>query len=1020
MTNDLELQIYNLRAQLHQGDDLSVLLTLLKDIEDLAAEHPIKNVYDLLEHAYYVLKEATSDTPEAAQEIIVQRLLPWLIAADQPESAGLARGMNRDTLSDWINQYPEKAREKLLHSCLDVLSEALRSKPTADLCWTISGLGYWRADLAAGLWEIIQVNDGELGDVALRALTRLGPREPERPRLLEELHRRIERRMTTPLLAALSDIADVSTIPVLGRCFEQEAGDREAAFARTLALVALSTIADKHDTDLSVQQAAWQLIVKIYTSDYDRYTFDIYLGSNIAPFCNDPRVPFNLMEWLELHPQDSERDADRRRLLCLRMSECIRPHQVEGMVPSIPRQSLALIRLDACRNSRNTGLWSTWESNLKQQAWTTLLLLGHPSTLSISLFKKAIVQEDSGFLKGKLMELLACFRWKSLPDEVLTWITEKVDVKRETAPQELPFRRGAESLARSAGTRQAFDALLASGTRFDGALLRETANALASVSVTLVRQGDSEIIEKLLETIEGGQEEDQRRAAIEALVWMASADLFPVQHLSRIVALIEDETRGVDERSRIVHILGAIPREQAPVDILVLLQQLIRSEQTAIASSAVEALVQNGAALDMPELLEKRLSFTQVKGRWTSQFSPYSTNWIVGMVVTLYHYDPERLALVMASLIEGVSAFMLPLVLRDLDEIHRAQHRALPTEVGRALLAQLEKMLGTQFTAPEELLELCAGLLPDDFGEREWEAQWEAWAPETRVALARALGQGEYTRKRVQERAIEQLLLLMGDAQYRVRREAYRSLAEVAPDILLCITAAWAHAPSMELRSRAAEALGWLVAETDQDRVTNDLTSVLASDPDLLVRQALSRSNEERRQRTWANEYLRLVRQAYRKNNKTRLSAWRYAHALGLTGDDATITELEADLATEKLPLHERQWVIWILNNTRESWKKTVEKWPKSWFAWKGQLICQRGQIRTLGNLHLNGQFFLYRGTDETSDSDNWRGIFSPDLPNMVPSGDLLTFAMSDGRGGQLTLGRLVGDMRLVERAVLR
>ncbi len=137
----------------------------------------------------------------------------------------------------------------------------------------------------------------------------------------------------------------------------------------------------------------------------------------------------------------------------------------------------------------------------------------------------------------------------------------------------------------------------------------------------------------------------------------------------------------------------------------------------------------------------------------------------------------------------------------------------------------------------------------------------------------------------------------------------------------------------MELRRRAAEALSWLAPGTDFDLVANDLKRVLASDPDLLVREALIRSNAERRQRVWANEYLLHMRQAYRKNNKARLSAWRYAHALGLTGDDAIIAELEADLAKERLALYERQWVIWALNNTKESWKKTADKWPKPWSA---------------------------------------------------------------------------------------
>jgi hypothetical protein len=63
----------------------------------------------------------------------------------------------------------------------------------------------------------------------------------------------------------------------------------------------------------------------------------------------------------------------------------------------------------------------------------------------------------------------------------------------------------------------------------------------------------------------------------------------------------------------------------------------------------------------------------------------------------------------------------------------------------------------------------------------------------------------------------------MRDAQYRVRREAYRSLATVAPDILLCTAAAWAHAPIMELRRRVAEALSRLTSGTDFELVVNDL-----------------------------------------------------------------------------------------------------------------------------------------------------------------------------------------------------
>ncbi len=82
-------------------------------------------------------------------------------------------------------------------------------------------------------------------------------------------------------------------------------------------------------------------------------------------------------------------------------------------------------------------------------------------------------------------------------------------------------------------------------------------------------------------------------------------------------------------------------------------------------------------------------------------------------------------------------------------------------------------------------------------------------------------------------------------------------------------------------------------------------------------------------------------------------------------------------------------------------------------------MIYQRGQINVASVPTLSGKFLLYQETDETSRPNNWRGIFAPDLSNTTPDGELLTFTLADGLGGQLTLAGLVGDMWLVERAAL-
>ena len=1010
--DDLAQRVQLLQFRLYQEAKVKDLLATLDEIETLVSEHPAENTYDLLARVYNALCDATRDEPDLTLNQMLQRLLRWLIVSDLPDSADYARSEGREILTKWLDQYPEDMRLGLLQPILDELATALHTSPTTDLCWTISSLGYRRPNIVAGLWEVVRQNDNKLGDVALRALQQLGVQESERSSMLKELHHRIRLRMSNPLLGALHELGDISTIPVIFQCLHQWSTNEEISLTRMLAVGVLSNIADSHDTDALVQKKVWETIVELYESAPDRYATEIQLNSQITSHCNEPGVPSYLVLWLEHYPDDTENAIHRRYLLYLRLSECVRPRQLVGLRQPYSSKAIALIQQDASRNSKNTSRWETLESKAKQQAWEILLYLGNVAVLSIARFNKAISQETSGYLRGEIMELLACFHWRSLPKQTITWITERVDVKQDEASQELPTRLGAVRLARSAATRQAFDALLSFGLTVQGEALRETADALASVSLALAQNEEPGIVETLLAMIEGGKEGRHRTAAMQALAWIAGNDLLPQQHLSRILATLNDEKREDFERSRLVHILGLMPRGDITPDILSTLQNQARSDHSRTATSALEALAQTGELLEMPDMLEKLLHLRQVGEKWDYQPATPPSYWTVSMIVTLYRYDLQHLAPAVATLLKNASIFELTHLLRMLNEVHGSEHHLLPEEVQTALLSRLNQMQDEGYTTPTELLQTGVRLLPDAFVDQPWEQQWEAWTPETRAALAEALSQRVYTSEHTREQASRLLLLLIRDAQYKVRRAAYRSLAVLAPGILFLAGVSWAYSPIMDLRRRAAEALNWLSAEKAFRQSASGVIKELAIDPDPLVRETVVYARHERRQRDWANEYLGQVRRTYTKSNKVRLAAWRYAHALTMTGDDSIITELQADLTTRKLAPHERQWLLWIVNNTKEQWKKTVDKWPKPWFTWTGQIWYGQGQVAVDTDSLLTGTFCLYQqGTaNDSSQADRWGGVFLPDIPTVASEQKMLKLILTDGRLGQVSIMKRLRD----------
>lgn len=1001
--NDLAQHLQLIQLRLHE-EELEDLLITLQEVENLATQYPTKETYEILAYTYHALCNITTDDPDTAHDLILNRFLPWLIDPTLSESADSARGDGGKFLRQWVDQYPEDIRQDLLLLSLDVLINALQNQPTLSVCWTISYLGYRRPDVVFQLWKVINDDNGKLGNAALRALEELQVQGDDRNLLLEELHHRVEQGENNPLIGALGGLADVSTVPVIQQYLYHLSEEDIRAVVRSLALNVLADIADVHDTNSTLQSVIWKTITTLYETTPEHYAFDIHLNNEIASRCNDPDVPLHLVKWLEYYPDDSERGIYQRYLLYLRLSECVRPRQfLSTSISNLPG-ALVLLQRDASRDSRNKSLWATQESHSKEQAWETLLYLGDASVLSHGLFEQAVIQETSGYLRGQIMELLACFYWQHLPQQVLTWITERVDLQQETASQELPSRRGAEHLARSAATREVFEALLRFGLTFHGDVLRETADTLASVALTLLQQGVPGIIEDLLSTIEHGEEERHRTVAMQAVEWAAGNGLLPQQLISRIVLALRDEQRSDFERSRLAKILGAVSQADVTSDMIDTLRYAISSGQTQVAMSALEALAQTGGLLAMPDFLQERLHLSADGDQWNYLYATTANSWTVGMIGALYCHAPYRFAPAMATLLEHSRMFEIFPLLRTLDRVHGDKNRLVPPEIQVALLSRLVQFQNEMFNTPTQFLLTCAHLFPDALAQQMHNNEWDTWTPEMRAALAEALGEGQYSEETARKQAITHLLQLLCDAQYRVRRAACRSLATLCPDALLDVCTAWTYAASMELRRRAAEGLGWLpiVKEAWQKEI-HLLQQRLIADQDSLVREVMNRAALERRQRIWANEYLVQIRRVYGQKNQERLATWRYGYALTKIGDEITLAELQKDIRQPQLVPDERQWLRWIFKNMQEHWKKTMDQWPKPWFAWSGKVIYELAHVVLNSNVPLQGICNLYQkeNTDVRSQKAYWGGTFRLNTSIAVSEGEKLTLYLESGHVGQ-------------------
>lgn len=900
-------------------EDVTALLDRL-DILPTVADAVALNLGDVKARGFHRLQQLTSDDPASALRLILDHLLPFC-QRHFPETESdmvIAQRHSRETLREWLNQYPDEDRIPLRERVLDALHAGLVSAAAEDVGDTVAVIGFRRDDIIEVLRGLAN-SDDEQGDAALSNLVALGVPAEEREPILDQLHARLAQRCNQRLIFSLTRLADPRSVdPVRDRL---QRPDEHGAFL----LRVLSAIADRWDADDALQDRIGQVFVEVLGTYKDRFARELYLGSDVLPRCNSAEVVRWLLQQLTMVVGDDERAANNRWHLYLRLADCIRPRQVEGWSGSAEHfpKALDLVRGDACQNSKMSGRSRTFEYIVKEEAWETAFRFGSDQILSWYDLAADPRHEQNALARRHITSRLACFRFQHLPPLVHSWITEEFDATGHDDDGELVARLAAIRLAQSAATAAAFDALLECGVTMDGKVPLATVEALGDVAAVLVRSGDEAVIQQL---VAAASETPVRRrmAAAGALEQLALYGALPPGTGQTLATMANEETRDIFERSALVGALGYLSKASAQIQWLPNLKRMAQADDW-LGWRALETLARFDWLADDEQLLTARLGLGRRGKDWDWVLNRPRMEWAAFALGLLYRDHPQRFTPAVATAIaEGdwrSVGQLTPFLAR-----HHQQPGGpfLPEPIKDAILQRAHRRQRTSF-AELDLFTALVTAAPDTFALERWDSSWSEWPPDSRAALANALRRAAYTDDKSKAAAESLLVLLVQDSSFGVRRAAYRGLGQQFPETLGSLCAAWIGADLLHLRVRAAEAAAWLPDHTTALNVT-DVYSQLQADREPAVRKAVERARQEHRERSWTSSYLARVRQGFGEDNAAQLEAWAYGQALARIGDDALSEELH-QLADAFVAPHLHYWLEDLAENVDKHWHDVTRDW---------------------------------------------------------------------------------------------
>lgn len=703
----------------------------------------------------------------------------------------------------------------------------------------------------------------------------------------------------------------------------------------------------------------------------------------------------------------------------------------------------SLVVRDAQRNSNATGRNATLDLHVKESAWEVALRLGADELINWYDVTTSPERETSPFASKHISELLACFRLRDVPVLASNRVTHVTDVQGPMLGPDVVPALAAYELVRSVATTDALQTLLNFGLTVDGNVLLSLIDALADVAVVLIREGNHSITEQLVLAAEDGSVPRRRAAASACLERLARSELLQPVYAERVAKMVEDDAREIHERSVLAGTLGYLaevaPLDHKVVDLLVRLSTI----DDWLGWRSIEALARADRLIDFPEILSARIGLVLDNNQWRTEPKYERTEWAALTLGLLYLKRHTTFIQAMATAIvdaDWLSASQL--VTTVLSEHQQPGSTLVPKVIEDALIQRTMNRQGVS-SAELDLFQAVASLSPDALAITRWDTVWNEWLPDSRVALANALGDAGYVGDDAKKNARALLLLLVQDSAFPVRRATYRSLAAQFPEALREFCSTWIgdipnlHGEITSLRVRVAEAVAWLPdvsnppmnkdrgdGQTDTivgpehqtvDHIVTKLTAqgntvggyqdyfaVLAYDREHIVRETAERSHRDRRNRDWADAYLARLRQVKDDNNESVLSNWCYGEALVRVGEESHAHALR-QMASQAVPLHLQYWFERLSSAVEKRWHETTRDWNQPQLSQTGLVERREGEaILNEKDKYPVRVSVWAQPTAKLAHGHDWGGTMSLLSIDGV-------FAFFDANGAEFTLRMLEG-----------
>ena len=860
----------------------------------------------------------------------------------------------RNALSEWVHRFPIDYRTDLVDELHERLRKELLQNPRIVVLQVISAIGYRSDMIVSVLFDMIRQNN-KLSQDAMGTVISLGVRENDRGSIFEIARSHLKEhgscKSVRRVVNALCGPEEMDIVlQLLGTADQLNSHDR------LFTLTAVASAIDRCPSDSTLHDSVWRQMRE--------YRDTIDMNSQFAFGCDTSETVADYLRWIAEGPNASAsaRDVEITRL---RIDDLFKPNQLDGFDTANTNAVRECMRDFATKDTRMEGKFVTSELRSKCSAWEILQCL-NDECLDPLLFQAVCCETNPSAAHAVALSASSA-RLESLPVEILKRIRTAEPVGTDDGDDHLFRQLAFVELAHASGTREAFDAMLDFGYLHQGDVLQSFVQAIVDLAVERKRQGDTDVIEKIIAMADVGQSQHHRSAAVSAFSQLMIAGKVPIEYQRHALIFFQDES--LDTRAH-QNALQAIAYSDTPLSASQ--QNRIRSvahgEFDDLAWRSWELLVRRGWVNQTDHRgLFSRLGMTEGDGGPHFHDAGKITAWQAFMTGLLFQSDNQRFSnplqqILDRSRIDCVYQVINPLEQQRLD----LQDRIIDALAGRVIKCN------SRGSADTELIAALGRIAPTKLFDVAENVDWSEWMDAGRYALCISVAAAGSVDTECLHAASELLLEFMRDASFKVRRAAYRSLARLDGELLVNVLQAWSQATNAELTMRSAEGVRWIPLDnaTDDDIVSLGLT--WHADPE--VRKLARNAVVDRRNQSWGERYLeRIIDSA--ASDSVDPDVCRCSRALVSLGDDDTIDRIQKALVGLELVPRTRKLLSKTLRDLEKDWKQRSSKWAEPWTHATGTLECLDGAIRDKSGTEQDVRIWLWRQQRRTqSEKYSWGG----------------------------------------------